>query len=187
MRWLPSRDIRTELRGELAATLQQRPSWRESPKEAAVIFVVFGITGSTSVGVVRPALKNTIGLEGSMREGPWSYRIISLLAVSPIYASFLVSFGTIAGRHIFFANMARKIFGRFLPASLAAPNVTVTALSRQLAPQGVPQQVITPPGCGSLCGLGLGGAGGGRVLVADGEVRVVHEFELSLRTYGLAF
>ena len=80
-----------------AWTLQQRPSWRESPKEAAVIFVVFGITGSTSVGVVRPALKNTIGLEGSMREGPWSYRITSLLAVSPIYATFLVTFGTIAG------------------------------------------------------------------------------------------
>ena len=83
-----------------------------------MIFVVFGITGSTSVGVVRPALKNTIGLEGSMREGPWSYRITSLLAVSPIYATFLVTFGTIAGRHIFFANMARKIFGRFVPASL---------------------------------------------------------------------
>ena len=26
-----------------------------------------------------------------------------------------------------------------------------------------------------------------RVLVADSEVRQVHEFELSLRTYGLAF
>ena len=101
-----------------AWTLQERPSWKNSPKEAAVIFVVFGITGSTSVGVVRPALKHTIGLEGSMREGPWSYRIISILAVSPIYASFLVTFGTIAGRHVFFANMARKIFGRFLPSSL---------------------------------------------------------------------
>ena len=50
-----------------------------------------------------------------MRDGPWSYRVLSVVLVSPIYASFLVTFGTLAGRHIFFAAMARKIFGRFLP------------------------------------------------------------------------
>jgi len=98
-----------------AWTTQQRPSWRESPTEAAVAFCVFGVTGSTSVALVRPALKRTIGLEGSMREGPWSYRITSLVAVSPIYATLLVSFGTVAGRHRYFAYMANKIFGRFLP------------------------------------------------------------------------
>ena len=36
--------------------------------------------------------------------------------MSPIYATLLVTFGTIAGRHRFFANMAQKIFGRFLPS-----------------------------------------------------------------------
>lgn len=45
-------------------TLQPRPHWRESRTEAAVIFCVFGVTGSTSVAFVRPALKHTIGLEG---------------------------------------------------------------------------------------------------------------------------
>ena len=99
-------------------TTQQRPSWKESPTEAAVAFVVFGITGSTSGAVVRPTLKSTIGLEGSLREGPWSYRIVSILAVSPIYATMLVTFGTIAGRHRFFAGMSHKIFGRFLPSSV---------------------------------------------------------------------
>ena len=81
-------------------------------------FVVFGVTGSTSVALVRPTLKKTIGLEGAMREGPWSYRLISLVAASPIYATLLVSFGTLAGRHTYFAYMATKIFGRFLPASV---------------------------------------------------------------------
>ena len=98
-----------------AWTTQSRPSWKESPTEAAVAFVVFGITGSSSVHLVRPALKSTIGLEGSMRDGPWSYRITSILAVSPIYATLLVTFGTVAGRHRFFARMASNIFGRFLP------------------------------------------------------------------------
>ena len=40
------------------------------------------------------------------------------MAVSPIYATLLVTFGTLAGRHRFFANMAQKIFGRFLPSFL---------------------------------------------------------------------
>ena len=99
-----------------AWTLQQRPSWKEDKLEAAVAFTVFGVTGSTSVAVVRPALKHVTGIEGSMREGPNSYRVTSILAVSPIYATLLVTFGTIAGRHRFFANMAQKIFGRFLPS-----------------------------------------------------------------------
>ena len=38
---------------------------------------------------------------------PWSYRVLSVVPVSPIYASFLVTFGT-AGRHIFFALLARS-------------------------------------------------------------------------------
>ncbi len=100
-------------------TTQPRPTWRENKVEAAVVFTVFGITGSTSVAFVRPCLKNIFGLEGNMRDGPWSYRIISLLAVSPIYACFLLSFGTLAGRHNFFAMMSLKIFGRFMPASVS--------------------------------------------------------------------
>mmetsp|Transcript_12341 Transcript_12341/g.18411 ORF Transcript_12341/g.18411 Transcript_12341/m.18411 type:complete len:256 (+) Transcript_12341:3-770(+) len=101
-------------------TTQARPSWRKSPKEAAILFVVFGITGSTSVAIVRPALKHTIGLEGSLKDGPWSYRIGSLVLVSPVYACILLSVGTLAGRHAFAAKMFQKIMGRFLPASVTA-------------------------------------------------------------------
>ena len=57
--------------------------------------------------------------------------------------------------------------------------------------EGVPQQVITPSGCGSLLGLCVSPISDGqrtaRVLVADSQRREVHEFELSLRTYGLEF
>ena len=101
-----------------AWTTQQRPHWRDSPVEAAVLFCVFGITGSSSVALVRPFLKNTIGLEGSWRDGPWSYRIGSLVLVSPIYATVLIFTGTVAGRHMYFAMMGRKILGRFLPRKL---------------------------------------------------------------------
>ena len=102
-----------------AWTTQTRPSWRESKIEAAVIFCVFGMTGSTSVAVVRPCLKNFLGIDGSMIDGPNSYRVLSILAVSPIYAGFLLTFGTVAGRHTYFAAMALKIFGRFMPKSVS--------------------------------------------------------------------
>eukprot|EP00928_Gymnodinium_smaydae_P098157 TRINITY_DN9068_c0_g1_i1.p2 TRINITY_DN9068_c0_g1~~TRINITY_DN9068_c0_g1_i1.p2 ORF type:complete len:247 (-),score=61.45 TRINITY_DN9068_c0_g1_i1:70-810(-) len=98
-------------------TTQPRPSWRESKSEAAVVFVVFGLTGSTSVALVRPVFTSVTGIEGSMKEGPWSYRIGSLLLVSPVYALVLITFGTLSGRHLFFANMGKKILGRFVPRS----------------------------------------------------------------------
>jgi len=48
-------------------TTKRRPTWRESRTEAAVAFAVFGATGSTSLAVVRPALK-AAGFEGSLWE-----------------------------------------------------------------------------------------------------------------------
>ncbi|KAJ1446193.1 hypothetical protein M885DRAFT_547449 [Pelagophyceae sp. CCMP2097] len=98
-------------------TLQPRLHWRESATEATVICTVFAITGSSSVAVVRPVLKETTGIEGSLRDGPWSYRISSILLVSPIYSVILVSVGTVFGRHRFFASMAQKIVSRFVPGA----------------------------------------------------------------------
>ena len=98
-------------------TTQHRPSWRESGTEAAVLFTVFGVTGSTSVACVRPLLKSTLGLEGDLWNGPWSFRVASLVLVSPVYSLILVTIGTLSGRHRFFANMGQKTICRFLPPS----------------------------------------------------------------------
>ena len=40
-----------------------------------------------------------------------------VMAISPIYGILLITFGTLAGRHLFFASMGRKILGRFAPPS----------------------------------------------------------------------
>jgi hypothetical protein len=100
-------------------TTQVRPHWKEDKVEAAVLFCVFGVTGSSSVAFVRPALKK-VGIDGTLLDGPWSYRIASVLIISPIYACILVTVGTLSGRHIFFANMGRKILSRFMPSSAAS-------------------------------------------------------------------
>eukprot|EP00605_Chrysophyceae_sp_TOSAG23-4_P002212 GSChrysophyteH1.ASY1.ANO1.2451.1 assembled CDS len=98
-----------------AWTSQKRPSWRESKTEAAVLFCVFGLTGSSSVGLVRPCLYK-LGLEGSLKDGPNSYRVISILSVTPIYSVILFTLGTLSGRHAYFASQWRKIFTRFIPS-----------------------------------------------------------------------
>lgn len=98
-----------------AWTSQSRPHWKESYKEAAVLFCVFGITGSSSVALIRPSLKSVLGIEGTIKDGPNSYRVMSVLLVSPIYACVLLTIGTLCGRHSYFANMAKKILSRFVP------------------------------------------------------------------------
>ena len=98
-------------------TTQERPHWRESKLEAAVLFCVFGVTGSSSVALVRPALHNA-GIQGTMMEGPNSYRVLSILIVSPIYATVLMTLGTLSGRHNYFAKMGMKILGRFFPGKV---------------------------------------------------------------------
>ena len=95
----------------------KRPHWRESKTEAAVLFCVFGVTGSSSVGLVRPAL-HSLGLEGSMMEGPNSYRVISFFSVTPIYSLILFTVGTLSGRHAYFAAQWKKIMGRFVPSKV---------------------------------------------------------------------
>jgi hypothetical protein len=97
-------------------TCQSRPTWRENKTEAAVAFTVFGVTGTSTLFVIRPCLK-FVGIEGTMTEGPNSYRVLSVLLISPAYACMLMTIGTLAGRHAFFAGMARKLLGRFFPSS----------------------------------------------------------------------
>ena len=93
-------------------TTQKRPHWQESKVEAAVLFTVFGVTGSSTLLFVRPTLKS-FGIEGSMIEGPWSYRAISFLTVTPIYCCVLMTLGTISGRHNFFASQTVRMLSRF--------------------------------------------------------------------------
>lgn len=115
-------------------TTSTRPHWKESPKEAAIMFTVFGITGSSSMLIVRPML-NKCGLEGNWVDGPWSYRIGSLVFVSPIYASILITLGTLSGRHLFFATMGKKIIGRFFPSKFREKIACNPAIQKKAKPK----------------------------------------------------
>lgn len=114
-------------------TTTNRPSWKENKTEAAVAIAVFGITGTFSVLAVRPCLKTLFGIEGTLVDGPNSYRLLSILCVSPVYAMVLLAMGTISGRHNYFAKMSMKILGRFLPKSVVHKIVCDPAKVKQAA------------------------------------------------------
>mmetsp|Transcript_30732 Transcript_30732/g.29606 ORF Transcript_30732/g.29606 Transcript_30732/m.29606 type:complete len:190 (-) Transcript_30732:17-586(-) len=81
--------------------------------EVSLICTVFAITGTSTMVLVRPAVSKGLGLEGSFKDGPWSYRICSLVIMSPIYSVLLVAVGTIFGRHFYFRHFAVKMVSRF--------------------------------------------------------------------------
>jgi len=114
-------------------TTKERPNWKSNMTEGAVACTVFGITGSSSLYFVRPIL-NQFGIEGSIIDGPASYRffaIASFLITSPVYAIMLLAYGTLFGRHIFFAKMSTKILGRFLPKKVLDKFICQPALFKR--------------------------------------------------------
>lgn len=81
--------------------------------EVTLICTVFAITGSSTMVLVRPAVSKGLGLEGSLKDGPWSYRICSIVVMTPIYATLLVVVGTVFGRHHYFRHFSVKMWSRF--------------------------------------------------------------------------
>jgi len=82
-------------------------------REMVLLCTVFAITGSSTMVLVRPAVSKGLGLEGSLKNGPWSYRICSIVVMTPIYATLLVVVGTVFGRHQYFRHFSVKIWSRF--------------------------------------------------------------------------
>lgn len=103
------------------------PAWY---REMTLICTVFAITGSSTMFLVRPAMSEILGLEGSLKDGPWSYRICSLVIMTPLYATLLVCVGTIFGRHAYFRYFSVKMFSRFgVPPQLMDKNFERNAKS----------------------------------------------------------
>ncbi|KAF9356043.1 hypothetical protein BGX26_005806 [Mortierella sp. AD094] len=87
-------------------------------KEWTIIMGVFAVTGSSTVMVVKPVLKDVFKLDGSMKEGPWSFRIAYLGTTLPLYSCILLTVATIAGRRPYFKKVVLRMWGRFLPKKI---------------------------------------------------------------------
>ncbi|KAJ1503027.1 hypothetical protein HMI54_008469 [Coelomomyces lativittatus] len=89
-------------------------------KEIAIIFTVFGITGSSSLKLVRYTLNSSIG-PGSLTEGPNTWRLAYLFCGLPMYSALLLTLGTLSGRGTYFRGMLMKMYSRFLPSAYKKP------------------------------------------------------------------
>ena len=94
-----------------------------SNRQLWIIFIVFGLTGSSSVKVARPFL-DYIGLTPTVFAGfPLGglvYWILRILAIFPIYQVLLLCFGALFYQFNFFWEFEKKIlrrmgFKRFFP------------------------------------------------------------------------
>ena len=84
----------------------------------AVIFLVFGVTGGLTVFLSRLVLNGLLGLDGSLLSGPWSYRLVYLALIPPVYSATLLAVGTLMGKRAFFQRRVVRLWGWALPASL---------------------------------------------------------------------
>ncbi|MEB8329211.1 diacylglyceryl transferase [Flavobacteriaceae bacterium KMM 6897] len=83
--------------------------------EVIIIFLVFAITGSSSVKIARPLLES-IGFTRSIfpEDGIYTflYWTTRILIIFPIYQLLLVLFGWLFGQFKFFWKFEKKMLGR---------------------------------------------------------------------------
>ncbi|MDG1761388.1 MAG: diacylglyceryl transferase [Flavobacteriaceae bacterium] len=78
--------------------------------QVLIIFVVFGITGSTSAKLAGPIVE----LLGITAESVslWLYWPLRILIIFPLYQVLLILFGFIFGQFAFFWNFEKKMLSR---------------------------------------------------------------------------
>lgn len=89
-----------------------------------IIFLVFAITGSSSVYLAKPVLATVGIVRDSFHDNFWlgalPFYVLRLILIFPIYQLLLILFGWIFGQFQFFWNFEKKMlkrmgFGKFLP------------------------------------------------------------------------
>lgn len=75
-----------------------------------IIFIVFAVTGSSSLVVSQPIL-DYIGLnKGTINS--WIYEPLRLILIFPVYQVLILIFGAIFGQFKFFWNLEKKMLSR---------------------------------------------------------------------------
>lgn len=78
--------------------------------QVVVIFIVFGITGSTSAKIAGPIVE-FLGITQDNTNG-WIYWPVRILLIFPVYQVLLIIFGWIFGQFQFFWAFEKKMLKR---------------------------------------------------------------------------
>ena len=82
----------------------------ESNFQLVIICVVFSVTGSISIWIVKPIL-DFVGLDKST-VSPWIFWPIRISIIFPIYQILIVIIGALFGQFQFFWNFEKKMLSR---------------------------------------------------------------------------
>jgi hypothetical protein len=87
----------------------------DSNRSLAIIFLVFALTGSSSVKLAKPFLE-LIGWHKALFDSHWSlwvlYYTVRILVIFPLYQLLLLCFGWLLGQFSFFWAFEKKMFAR---------------------------------------------------------------------------
>ena len=78
--------------------------------QLTLIFIVFAITGYSSLQIAKPFL-SLVGIPETFQPH-WLYRVLRILLIFPIYQVLLVFFGFIFGQFAFFWEFEKKMLKR---------------------------------------------------------------------------
>ena len=85
--------------------------WKiKSNFQLLIIFLVFGVTGSTAAWISKPILDFTGITQATISS--WVYWPIRIIIIFPLYQTLLLIFGAIFGQYNFFKNFVKKMFRR---------------------------------------------------------------------------
>jgi len=88
----------------------------QSNLQIIIIFIVFGITGSSSIYVAKPILSFLGIARTAFPDGIWwgglAYISLRIAIIFPIYQFLLVVYGWIFGQFKFFWNFEKKMLSR---------------------------------------------------------------------------
>ena len=98
----------------------------------AIVFTVFGITGTLAVLFSQILLKGIFHLEGNVWSGPWSYRAVYLVLMLPFYSVTLLVVGTLLGKHAYFKLRLLRMWGLLMPRFIHRRIVGVAEQDRSI-------------------------------------------------------
>jgi hypothetical protein len=82
----------------------------ESYWQMSIIFIVFGITGSSAVKLAAPIL-DSMGIHNGL--SGWIYWPLRIIIIFPVYQLLLILFGWLFGQFDFFWKIEKKMISRF--------------------------------------------------------------------------
>ncbi|KAG0086543.1 hypothetical protein BGZ93_011449 [Podila epicladia] len=82
--------------------------------EWIIIIIVFSVTGSSTMMVVKPLMK-ALGITGTLGAGPWSYRIAYIVLTFPLYSCMLLLVSSLVCRRQYFEHILIRMWSRILP------------------------------------------------------------------------